>query len=147
MPASEETFRSQPTLHVVFAVSSVAMLLSIIWMIAADHYRPWKETQREFQAVERTKLEAAKNKAMEDQKAKFQSQIEEIDARLLDAEKSREERYREIRRVDTTLRKLGGRFEGLDTRKKFIKAELDSQRSLYDGMIDEGEERRARIYE
>ena len=58
MPASEETYRSQPNLHLVFAVTSVAMLLSFVWMIAADHLRPWKEIQRDFQQVERGKLEA-----------------------------------------------------------------------------------------
>ncbi len=38
MPASEETYRSQPTLHIFFAISSIAMTLSIIWMIMADHF-------------------------------------------------------------------------------------------------------------
>jgi hypothetical protein len=57
MPASEETYRSQPRLHLVFAVSSVAMMLSIVWMIAADHLRPWKGFQRDFQKIERKKLE------------------------------------------------------------------------------------------
>ena len=42
MPASEETYRSQPRLHLVFALTSVGMMLSIVWMIAADHLRPWK---------------------------------------------------------------------------------------------------------
>ena len=49
MPATEETYRSQPTLHLVFAISSIAMLLSTVWMVMADHLRPWKEVQREFQ--------------------------------------------------------------------------------------------------
>ena len=37
MPASEETYRSQPTLHLVFALTSIGMMLSFVWMIAADH--------------------------------------------------------------------------------------------------------------
>ena len=59
MPASEEPYRRQPTLHLVFAISSVAMLLSTVWMVMADHLRPWKEVQRQFHEVERDKLEAA----------------------------------------------------------------------------------------
>ena len=57
MPASEETYRRQPALHLVFAISSIAMTLSIVWMIMADHLRPWKQVQRDFQLVERKKLE------------------------------------------------------------------------------------------
>ncbi len=58
MPATEETYRRQTTLHLVFAISSIAMLLSTVWMVLADHIRPWKEVQREFQQVERDKLAA-----------------------------------------------------------------------------------------
>ena len=146
MPATEQTYRSQPTLHAVFAVSSVAMTLAIVWMIAADHFRPWKQVQRDFQGVERAKLAATKNKALEDQRDKYQGQITAIDAALAKAEATKEERYREIRLIDKEMSKLGGKFEGLDTRKKFMKAELDSQRSLYDGMIDRAEDREARAY-
>ena len=52
MPATEETYRSQPTLHVVFAITSIAMTLAIVWMIMADHLRPWKQVQREFHRIE-----------------------------------------------------------------------------------------------
>lgn len=146
MPASEETYRSQPTLHAVFAVSSIAMTLSIIWMIMADHLRPWKQFQRDFQVVERAKLEVTQAKALVEQKAKYQAQLEEIEAKLKQAAETEEARARELRQIDKEIDKLGGLYEGLDTQKKFMKAELDSQRSLYDGMIDRREEREARVY-
>ena len=82
MPASEETYRRQPTLHLVFAISSIAMLLSTVWMVMADHLRPWKQVQREFQLVEREKLEAAEKQKLEEQKTKYQKQIDEIDAKI-----------------------------------------------------------------
>ncbi len=86
MPATEETYRSQPTLHLVFAISSIAMLLATVWMVMADHLRPWKQVQREFQLVERDKLEAAEKEKLEEQKAKYQTQIDEIDAEIKAAE-------------------------------------------------------------
>ena len=70
MPASEETYRSQPTLHLVFAISSIAMLLSTVWMVMADHLRQWKQVQREFHTVERDKLKAAEQAKLKEQKAK-----------------------------------------------------------------------------
>ena len=70
MPASEETYRRQSTLHLVFAISSIAMLLSTVWMVMADHMRPWKEVQRGFQEVERDKLKASEREKLEEQKKK-----------------------------------------------------------------------------
>ena len=95
MPASEETYRRQPTLHLVFAISSIAMLLSTVWMVMADHLRPWKQVQREFQLVEREKLEAAEKQKLEEQKAKYQTQIDQIDAKIQAAETDAETRGRE----------------------------------------------------
>ncbi len=146
MPATEETYRSQPTLHIVFGISSIAMLLAIVWMILADHLRPWKEVQREFHYVEKAKLEASRAKALEEQKTKYQSQINEIDTKIQQADEHAEERASEIRRIDREIRSLEGKFQELDTKKRFMKAELDSKRSFYDGMIDRDEERGARMY-
>lgn len=146
MPATEETYRSQPTLHVVFAVSSIAMLLSIVWMIAADHFRPWKQYQREFHRIEDAKLKASEDEKLAEQKAKNQAAIEAIDRKIEEAARTREANSSRLRELDREINLVGGRFEDLDTRKRFMKAELDSQRSLYDGMIDRGEERKALTY-
>ena len=146
MPATEETYRKQSTLHIVFGVSSIAMLLAIVWMIMADHLRPWKEVQRQFHHVEEAKISASREKAELDQKKNYQAQIDALDAKIKKAEENTEERASEIRKLDKEISALGGVFEGLDTQKKFTKAALDSQRSLYDGMIDRNEEREAKNY-
>jgi chromosome segregation ATPase len=143
MPATEETYRKQPTLHIVFAVSSIAMTLSIVWMILADHLRPWKEVQREFHYIEDAKLRAQEKTNLEKLKSEKQAQLDEIDAQIKKAKETAYERASELREVDKTLKKLGGTVEKLDTEKRFTKAELDSQRSLYDGMVERGEERAA----
>src|SRR6185312_17391125 len=52
MPATETTWRDQKLMHLVFGISSLAMLLTTIWMLAADHRREWKDYQRKFQHVE-----------------------------------------------------------------------------------------------
>ena len=146
MPASEETYRPQPTLHLVFAISSIAMLLSTVWMVMADHLRPWKQVQREFQASSARSSRRAEQEKLEEQKTKYQAQIDEIDAKIKAAEASAETRAGELRKIDKELDKLGGKAEQLDIQRRFKKADLDSKRSLYDGMIDRGEEREARTY-
>ena len=146
MPANEETYRSQTTLHVVFAISSIAMTMAIVWMIMADHLRPWKETQREFHTIEHQKLEQAKAEKLDEQKAKNQSSITEVEAKILAAEQLTTDNAKPIRQKESEIKKLDGAMTRLDTEKKFQKAELDSQRSLYDGMIDRGEDREAKRY-
>src|SRR5580698_9449593 len=125
MPATEETYRRQPTLHLVFAISSIAMLLSTVWMVLADHIRPWKQVQREFQQVERKKLEESEEDKLNEQKKKYQAQIDEIDAKIKAADDSAAQRATEITLIDGQLSALGGTAERLDTRRRFQKADLD----------------------
>jgi cbb3-type cytochrome oxidase cytochrome c subunit len=146
MPASEETYRRQSTLHVIFAITSVAMTLSIIWMIMADHLRPWKQVQRDFHEVERAKLKAAEQEKLQEQRATVQAQIEQIDQEVAQAQAQSAQRTADLRKIDKELNTLLARTEKLDTDRRFKKAELDSLRSLYDGMIERGEEREARQY-
>jgi cbb3-type cytochrome oxidase cytochrome c subunit len=146
MPATEETYRKQSTLHLVFAVSSIAMTLSIVWMIMADHIRPWKRVQRQFQTIEAAKLEAQEKEKLREQQARYQAEIDGIDGQIKAAQEARYEREPEIRAVEKQITTLGGTVDRLDTEKKFTRAELDSQRSFYDGMIDKDEGREARAY-
>ncbi|MDP7205090.1 MAG: hypothetical protein QGH11_05970, partial [Pirellulaceae bacterium] len=52
MPATEQTWRNQKKLHVIFGVSSVVLLLSTLWMFKADHQREWKEYQRTGRTID-----------------------------------------------------------------------------------------------
>lgn len=52
MPATEQTWRDSKLLHVVFGISSLAMLLTTIWVLAADHNREFKRWKRKFRDVE-----------------------------------------------------------------------------------------------
>ena len=146
MPASEETYRPQPILHIIFAISSVTMLLATVWMVLADHNRPWKSVQREFQVIEREKLEAAKQEKLKEQKEKYAAQLQAIEQKIEAAKASASSRAAEINKLDRELNKLGAGFELLGMEKRFKKADLDSKRSLYDGMVERGEEQAARSY-
>jgi cbb3-type cytochrome oxidase cytochrome c subunit len=122
------------------------MLLVTVWMVMADHLRPWKEVQRAFHQVEREKLKAAEQEKLEAQVHDSQTKIDDLDRRIKEAETKAEERAGKIRLIDKELLKLSGTTERLDIERRFKKAELDSKRSLYDGMIERGEESEARGY-
>ncbi len=146
MPATEETYRPQPILHLVFAISSIAMLLATVWMVAADHLRPWKEVQRRFQAVEREKLTATLKEKQEEERRKYEARLQDIRSKIQQAEAGAEQRAAELRELDRQLDKQGGKVQLLDMQRRFKKADLDSKRSLYDGMIERNEEDQARAY-
>src|SRR5882724_7765556 len=52
MAASDKPLRDQNTLDIVFAISSIAMLVSSLMMFAQDYFREWKPEQRLFREVE-----------------------------------------------------------------------------------------------
>ncbi|MCG8585412.1 MAG: hypothetical protein MI757_11940, partial [Pirellulales bacterium] len=45
-PADEKTWRCQKTLHIVFAATTLLMLVATVWMTWKDHNREWKGHQR-----------------------------------------------------------------------------------------------------
>ena len=52
MPATEQTWYDLKALHVMFAVTAVALLGATVWMLAADHDRPWKQYARGYRDLE-----------------------------------------------------------------------------------------------
>ena len=54
MAATDQHYRSQKTLDLVFGLSCGAMLLSTLWMLAQDYNRDFKAVQRKFRDVEAT---------------------------------------------------------------------------------------------
>src|SRR5260370_21574471 len=59
MAATDKTYREQRVLDIVFAVSCVLMLFSIVWMFVQDYNREFKHEQRTFRDVEEAQAERA----------------------------------------------------------------------------------------
>ncbi len=146
MPATEETYRKTSTLHVVFAVTSIAFLGSTVWMIAADHFRPWKTIQREFHRVETDKLVKLEKAKQLDLIAKHSNELVAVNQKIAQANATANQNGPAIYAKQTEIKSIEGQFADLDTKKRFQKAELDSLRSLYDGMIDRGDDAAAKRY-
>src|SRR5215831_18411370 len=93
-------------LNVVFAASSIFLFLSVIWMVWDDFSREWKSTQRRFtqleievtraqrdkaaQSVDRNKLAQlqAQLKTSQGQIAANRAKVDELQAKLADADKN-----------------------------------------------------------
>jgi mono/diheme cytochrome c family protein len=126
MAASDQTFRNQKALHLVFAISSIAMLATTVWMFWDDYNRPFKKEQRVFREVEeelakRAILSAAPNE--QQRKAMLDAEKEVAHSRAV---------LKDVRaQADSEVRSLS--VEQVRAEKKFAdaKANYDSVTSFY----------------
>ena len=137
MPAKEETYHSQSTLHIVFAVSSVAMFVSITWMIVADHFREWKILQRDF-----IKFDAAKTEK-DSREAKLLASKEELKQLEKQLAAAREQASGVVAEAERAKRKILGDAQRKEQELSFQKAERDSIASFYDIEVDKGNHEKA----
>jgi cytochrome c551/c552 len=88
MPATEQTWRNPKLLHLVFGVTSVAMLGTTVWMLGADHAREWKNYQRKFRDVEtwtaQSRVDSQETAAFAVERKKLIAHLEEVRAEVLD---------------------------------------------------------------
>ena len=116
-------------LNVVFALTSIGLLITFSLMIWYDYARPWKKHQNEFTLLEvkRTELEiqealgkvdAGKRKALEEQIAR--------------GEEEKKARGKEIEQVEDELDKLDGEWYRVDQDYRFTKAKIDVARYEYE---------------
>ena len=83
MPATEQTWRDQKRLHVVFGISSTVLLLSTLWMFKADHDREWKQYQRTARDIE---VKMTEWRQLEFQTASIQQELDQFQAELTAAQ-------------------------------------------------------------
>jgi cbb3-type cytochrome oxidase cytochrome c subunit len=76
-----EYFYNVKSTHIVFFVTSLAMLGSFLWMFHKDDARPWKPYQEQFSAMDFEKLWFDMNELEEKTRAK-QKEIDELDAAI-----------------------------------------------------------------
>jgi mono/diheme cytochrome c family protein len=141
MAATDKTYRSQHTLDVVFAISSLLMLASIIWMFADDYFRPFKTEQRAFREVEsglaqRLALSQLPTKEeFEAKKAAFESKLAEY--------ATHKDELADLKRE--VARKKPEK-ESADAAFNAIKADQSSFASFYDIAMERGDGDAARNY-
>src|ERR1700722_7274697 len=115
MAASDKPFRSQRSLDIVFAVSNILMLLSVVWMMWADYAREFKTEGRIFRDLE---VSMAQQQALQlvPSKAEFDTAKDEV------------EKFSKIRNSDANKEKLAKAKAALiDYKPKKESAEADYQ--------------------
>ncbi len=124
-----DTHYHVPTLNNWFLISSLLLLISIVWMVIDDWNAPWKAYQRDFQAIELERADAAL--ATPSLVAAAESEAE-IQAKLEDAQVALDARATEVAEAEEELRKLKGE-QFVDTEDaKGVKMFYNWERFLYD---------------
>src|SRR5438270_14060239 len=91
MAATDKPYRNQQSLNVVFAVSCVAMLLTVLWMLVDDYNREFKTVQRKFRDVEAQHSLALMLKSMPNT-----DKVKKASERVGDARKERQDKQQEL---------------------------------------------------
>src|ERR1700687_233855 len=136
MAATDQNYRNQYTLDIVFAVSSILLLVSIVVMLAVEqgymslgeaNNKRWKEEQRVFRDVEvaMSQREALKKLPRLDD---FKKLLAEVDAAKVD----RKEKQSKIDEYDHPIRAKLPAKEAADLDLTNLNAFLDSKKSFYD---------------
>src|ERR1043166_9849737 len=101
MAATDQHYRNQKTLDIVFGVSCLLMLISTIWMFVQDYNREFKKVQRDFRDVEAIMNERLALDKLPD--------TAEVTKRREAVEKARKELKEEQEKGADTARRLRGK--------------------------------------
>ena len=111
--------------NVVFAVSSIALLLVTVWMVIPDYAKPWKRLQSQFRDLERQaaieELEAEKQSLNENELARLEAEVAAEGEKLV-AQRA------EIEELESDAVKVGKRIFAADAQSRGSKSLLDTAR-------------------
>jgi len=128
MAATDQFYRNQLRLDLVFGVSCVLMLLTSIWMLYDDYNRAYKPVQRKFRDVETAlSSQEAINRIPE---------VDEIKQLSAEVKKARDAFVEEEKKVKPVERALLAKLALQTAAYQGIKAEVDSKGSYYDIAVD-----------
>lgn len=135
MPAKEHFFRDQNKLHLIFAISCVALLASVLLMMVKDYddeWRPYQATNLKLQA-------AAKERDIQQlQTDEFEAQRQSLQRQLLDTTEKLEP-FQDLREQLAAEKDQATRLvEGLALKLKSQNADRDEDRAGYDLGIRDG---------
>jgi hypothetical protein len=116
-------------LNVVFALTSIAMLVAFTIMIWADYDREWKKYQKAFNKLE-VQVTEAQAKQARDKVPSAQQQA--LQAEMDRAKQEEAQRRADIKKAQAERDKLEGEWYAVDQDYRFTKAEIDVKRYEYE---------------
>src|SRR5262245_9961762 len=129
MAATDQFYRRQKTLNVVFGVSCGLLLAVTLWMLADDYLAGWKKEQRLFRDVEAA-LAERETIALLPEKDSIKANIRAVKEARAHLEATRGKVAAEERRINAKKERQNVRYQG-------IKADFDSLMTYYNTSLRE----------
>ncbi len=122
-------------LNVLFALSSVALLIAFSWMVWADYDREWKRHQLEFNRLE---VESTQQQIQASVTGLDAGKKQQLDADLQKAAAELQQNQAAIQTSSAALRKLNAEWYAVDQNFRFTKAHIDVARYEYEEAAHKG---------
>jgi len=120
-------------LNLVFALSSIGLLLVLSLMVWADYDREWKKYQLQFNQLEVSLTQ----KQIEDALGKMDAaRRQQLEAALLKGAEEERARFAEIKKAEAEVARLQGRWYAVDQNYRFTKARIDVARYNYEEALN-----------
>ena len=119
-----------------FAVASVLLLISLVWMVMQDSIRDWKDYQKKFMAYSRTK---AQEELAAAQKKIDQKQLAALEESLKQAHGQVKANTKEMKPLGGEIDRLGVEVTKANTHYQNAKQVLDSDRYFFEEYRVHGE--------
>ena len=129
MAATDQTYRNIKTVHVVFGVSCLLLLLSTIWMFFQDFDREFKPVQKKFRDVETGQNLREMLRQL--------PRADDLQQTVLDAENARQDYAKAQAEYRAKEKEYSAKRDLKDTTYRTIKASYDSVASYYDMAVED----------
>jgi len=136
MPATESNFRDVKKVHVVFAVTSIILLFTTLWMMEADQAREWTGYQRKFEDLQTRKQLAAKN-AIETS-PQYKTSESDLTAKKESAQKQLESIQPEVDKANKEFAEADRLFDQISRQVRNVRAYRDKARADFDLGVRDG---------
>ncbi len=128
-------------LNLLFAGSSVALLIAFSWMVWADYDREWKRHQLEFNQLE---VAATKQQIQASVSSVDAAKKQQLDADLQKAGAELQQNRAAIQATSGAIRELEDVWYAVDQNFRFTKAHIDVARYEYEEAAHQGKANAAR---
>jgi len=123
--------------NVVFALSSIALLLVTIWMVVPDYAKPWKRLQSQFRELER---EAVVEELEAERQSLNANELAQLEADVAKEEEALATQRSELGDLEDESVKLAKKIYAADARSRGSKSLLDTARYKLDAALQSGRE-------
>lgn len=123
--ANPDHLYKMPRMHKAFAISSLLLALSFVWMLGFDYFREWRKYQAEFTRIDVKKTQADADAALQ---SVDPAKLEETKTALAAAKTQVDTKKREIQESERELTRAEAVRYKIDQDYRFAKATVDSLR-------------------